>query len=793
MSLSFFPIEGKCSLGEIEKPLSSLESPTTMPDLEFDDLLNSPEPGKPNTTQAPASYSGGNIFIQLPDAIGSLIPTGRAILDELKDWHKRIDKQGGREAHPSYLLTIDKIPESLGKFSNLGAQAKTEQTISQAIRQIIDLDRKGLNRVGYAYPFLIRNGTKITAKIALIAPQKENKTDVSPYRQACFHYSQDLVKLLIQNRSKKGKGWDEGDRTHLLFFQNKEGKPYFYPRLLSLEAEITGLVRRGFGIIPPIPLDDFNSDCMVYAKSQNLVNPILDDYHIPVDELELNSDGSFKKAPEVAEQLVTHVLSLGRFAKDYLVPIAKENKYESFLAKMNELFGKLKFQNVNDKMEAHLIAKDLIDTIDTYPFGQSKSQSLLQIRETCDLSAKIIKRLIDERIKLGGKQEGNTYAQIESKILQNIEEYTKNSLSLYRFDFIAEIKKFGIQEDDKLQSFSKRLKDSVLSTYSYHEIRSDKKESTFFIVDQGYMAAVLNHLTFESKDKPDLLPQLEYAKIIDEKLQNPRHPGLNAKLNADLVEKLLKEISNFEIKKQEEQIEKEKSSMLNIPMGSLAFGASSLSFITGAYLFDSSGPVMFGIPFSVVLGILAALFFREKSDKEIKKEAMQNVGLSVEESGDDHHEGTDKKDSKEDKIEKIFKTAEQFTFPKNFAKITEKVMTPKSIKAKVEANLDQIQKHNALLTGEKDRSKVISTVEYAIHQSCATIQIPADLQIEEFPSTLFITQKDLKSSLFRQQLADAYREEMEKKKFDKKLVRYYSFLINTIEMEYYKYLPKRKG
>lgn len=60
------------------------------------------------------------------------------------------------------------------------------------------------------------------------------------------------------------------------------------------------------------------------------------------------------------------------------------------------------------------------------------------------------------------------------------------------------------------------------------------------------------------------------------------------------------------------------------------------------------------------------------------------------------------------------------------------------------------------------------------------------------PGSIILSHNDLKAPLIRDQIAEFLRNEAQKKQYDKKLVKYYTFLINTIEVEYYKYLPSRK-
>jgi hypothetical protein len=119
-------------------------------------------------------------------------------------------------------------------------------------------------------------------------------------------------------------------------------------------------------------------------------------------------------------------------------------------------------------------------------------------------------------------------------------------------------------------------------------------------------------------------------------------------------------------------------------------------------------------------------------------------------------------------------------------------MDLKTMRKKIYGSLKDIRRRNLTMSKERDDNKVASTVEFALVQSSAIINFPDEIAIKTMPNTLYVLKHDLKSPLFREQLADSYREEMNKKKFDKKLVKYYTFLINTIEMEYFKYLPKKK-
>ncbi|TGN14129.1 hypothetical protein [Leptospira ilyithenensis] len=774
-------------------------------DISTDNLAADPGSGEDIKESAAGSY------IQLSDAIGSLSPTARCILDELKDWHKRIEKHGSREKHASYLLTLDKIPEALGKYTNLSGQSKSDVGIYQALRQILDLDHRGQNRVAYAYPYLIRTGSKIASKIALIAPQKENKTDTIPYRQACFNFSQELVKMLLENRGKKGRNWDEQNPGMLLMQKNKEGQLWLYPKLGCLESEVSSLVRKGFGNVPYIPMTDFLQDFVDYAKNENLALAILNDYHIVIDELEIHADGSFKKLPEAVNQILAQLDGLETFTKEHLVRIAKENNYRAFLERYDGYFSEPKPTTNEEKMNPEERVKNFLSIIETFPYPTDKGNLGLAVKETVELSCKILKRLIEEKGSVLHRKDDNIYSSLKQAVMAKIPAHTKNNHTLLKIDFEEEVETAGITSEEKAKEYVKRLKDDVLSDFSYYEERNASGQVNYYVVDHGYMAAVIHKLSFEGRSNPELKKQLEFAKIINHRLSNPKHPELNGKLKPDSIGKMNVEVRNMEHEEEERAKSEEMKSRFNVVAGVLTFVVSTLIFVTAAYYLKSAVPIFFGVPFSIATGFFLAIFFREKTAQEIRED-IKNSGKfpgltstdwgkpshvvsssgssSLSGGGDDDSSGTTKE--KEEKLAHIVKAADNFVFPKKFNKIVEKVLDPKSLKKRIYENLDNIKRNNMTLAKEKDDDKVASTVEYAVLQSVSTIQIPPDIVVSDQLATLIINRNDMKSALFRSQLADYYREEMNKKKFDKKLVKYYTFLINTLEMEYYKYLPKKR-
>ncbi len=785
--------------------------PEVDPVLEEDFLQTSLLPGS-----NPLAMEG-NLYIYSPDAMGSLSPTARAILDELKDWHRRVEKHGSREIHPSYLLTLDRIPEVLNKFNTLSQQAKTETAIHNAIKQIIDYDKKGQNRVAYIYPFLVRDGVKIKAKICLFAPQKESKTDAAPFRKSCLQASQELMDIILSQRAKKIRTLDEENPGNFLFAKTKTGEEWLFPKLGSLETEINQIVRKAFLPIQPIPIPEFAQDFMNYAKHSKSVIEILPDYHVIVDELQLNEDGSFRSQPEIVNQFRAQLDGLEKFAQKYLRKLSEEMNYTQFIENLEDFHKSYSLNAEPGRKQSAEKAEALIKLVESFPFDQTKTQLAKKVQETINLSARILKKLIQEKDMILDRKDESLYIKIRKELLERIPEFTKNNNTLMKIDFEQEIRKMGIQDESRVTHLAERLKEDVCSKFSYHEVPGSEGKSIFYVVDHGYMAAVMHKLTSDSDKHPELSRQLEIAKIIFSKLSNPKHPELNSKLNPENIVKLNMDIREIERVKQERLRNQEFQKKINIPAGLLTFIACVLIFLTASFNFQSIIPIVFGVPFSIVIAVMAAFFFREKSREELRQEILESgkYAFSGSSSGSgnsggiwralfggedtgkarkssDSSEEVEEESRKSHKIVEIYKAADGFIFPNRFNKITDKVLDLKTIQERIYASLSDIRRRNLNLAKEKDDDKVASTVEYALIQSCSVINIPTDIAIRNMPNTLYILKNDLKSPLFREQLAEAYREELNKKKFDKKLVKYYTYLINTIEMEYYKYLPRKK-
>ncbi|TGL78412.1 hypothetical protein [Leptospira yasudae] len=774
----------------------------TEQDISFEELAAS----KPVEIQ---SLTPDYIFLN-EGAVG-LSATARCILDELRDWHKKTEKHGSKSIHPSYLLTLDKLAELLNKYRNLSEQAKSPPSVDMALRQLIDYEKKGKNKSAYIYPFLVRNGAKVLARIAIASPQKEAKTDVTPYRVACFEFSEEMIDLILQNRAKRPKLPDEDNPGAFLLHKNKAGKNWLFPKLASLEAEFSTLLKRGFQPYSYIPMMDFLRDFLTYANKKNYVMKILPDYHLILDDLQLNQDGSYVNQPEVIAHYRCQADALEKFAIPYLKELSTRAGYSLFGTRIAE-FEQTHIQMVEPgrKQNSEKV-KALISLINDYPFDRETDELGKKVSETCRLSIQILSKLMEEKDRLVERKEENVFKSLKSRLLNKIAENTLEQQTLYRFSPEQKLKSSGLLDESRYPSLIEELKRDITAQYAMKEVQKPDQTVEIYAVDPGYMAAVLHKLSGMATSNPAYQKDLEIAREINASLSNPKHPGLNAKLKAENIVKLQQGIQAMEQLEAEKQRSQEFAKKFNLPMGMLGFVASMILFLIASVHFKTTGILFVGIPVSLFLGLMIAFYFRDKEKSDILTNGSSSgslgsgfkgeYGSMTSSSSDGYYSGDDSEDEhfqskgetpKEKKVSLIAKGAERFVFPSRFTKITDKIHDSRSLRKKIFENLDNIRNSVAHLKTEKDDDKVASTIEYALLQNSATILIPDDIVPQGMPGSIILSHNDLKAPLIRDQISEFLRNEAQKKKYDKKLVKYYTFLINTIEVEYYKYLPSRK-
>ncbi|HRG48654.1 MAG TPA: hypothetical protein PLX69_17930 [Leptospiraceae bacterium] len=747
----------------------------------------------PPSIPAKAGAIDKTVLVKTPQSMNSLSATSRSIMDELRDRHKGKDRPGAKALHPTELITLDKITDHLHKYTNLSEQAKSIAAIDQALKQLSDIDNGGRERMAYLYPFLIKNGAKVLAKIAMVSPQYTHEINVKNYREACFDYSRAMVDLILSNRAKRIKEIDENNPGNFLFQKNKSGASWLYPMNCSLEAEIGLLIKGGFKPYAYIPIKDFVDDFIEYGNEKGLLEQVMPGYHLIIDEIELKDDGTYQRPPEIVNHYRAQSDGLEKFAMEQLRKLAEEGNLSDIKYKLNEYKREHIDLAPDGRRQGREKVKILIEIIKSFPFDKFNSEFARSVQNTCNLSVRIVEKFMSDMNNLLDRKYSSIYNKLSKSLEKLVTENTKTELTLLSLDLNQEVERAGIKETEKIKSFTERLRKDITNTFGTYSLKDDSGKSLFYAVDQSYMASVLHKLASLSTSNPEYKKELEYAKIINQEMILQKNPKLNTNIKEDHINKLTSDINSLE-QQERERIKREAfQRRFNLPVGLMVFIFLMTIFIMISFVEASLGTIFFGLLMSGIAGLAAAVYFRKKEKPSDKKAQNKASAFGNEMGFDTAMQKSIEEDSKskEEKTSIIARAAIQYVFPKKYNTIDEKLYDINLLRTKIQSNLDDIKRAVPVLAKEGDNQKVASAVEYSLMTNSVVIAIPADIVPKGKPASVIINKEDFKSPLMRNQMSEHYRAVAEKNKYDSALVKYYTFLINTIEVEYYKFLNKK--
>jgi len=707
--------------------------------------------------------SGGAI-LGLPKNQARFSLTAQLILEELRVRHQRLAMHGSSEIAPSLLLTLDSISELLLKAVQLTENHKTPEAITEALNELSDLGNGFRDRSIYLYPYFLKTDTGLVVRIALIAPQNKEKTDIIPYRRACFKYSQDIVAILIKNFASRETPIEEERPGARLLYRDSKGVLFLNPNGFSFETDIEFILKKGFEPYSYIPLTDFIVDLVSYASAASKLYEINKDYHIVLSQ---NSflDTLFK---HIAVQLD----ALSGFSFHYLKKFAKENKILKILDQIEDLETKIPSSGKRLVEGGWKFAYELIFLVKAFPFDQIKSDDLSRVQNSCLVSIAILEKLLNE-IQSKGKDILETkISEIIVKIKNRVMDHTERTLSLslinleQEIQFLRSLPKFDEKSVmEQLQAgLSKSLGVTVASTDSV---------GTLVAVDQKYFSdVVLNTKELSVKDpvyKEHLVFLDEIKKIlIERKDENYDTLSQNKELNEP--------VSKKEIEKEEPKPSpfdfNEIQKNFNLPVGIItALSGSVLSTIASIAL-NRLNSLLTGLFASILLGVALAYILRKDDSKKTGKDKG---------SGKIHS-------GQEERFLSLIKASEAFIYPKKYNHLLDKVYDPKKLRNQIEENLNEIRNLLSVQERKKDDQKIISEVEHAILQISAVIRIPEALQVKGRNKEIIMSKADLKTTLFRDNLAEYYRKEAGVYQSDKDMLNYYNFVIREIEFGYSRYM-----
>lgn len=705
--------------------------------------------------QADPSY-----FIPLPKNIASYSMTSQAILEELRVRHRRLEMHGSAEITPSLLLTVDSIPELLSKQVQLTEVHKSGAALVEAFKELAGLTEHNREAVVYFYPFLLLVDQKLTMRVSMIAPQNKEKTDIVPFRRACFKYSVDLIDQLLKNRASRELLLEEENPGAGLVRSDQKGNTYFFPTKLSYESELESMIRKTMESFGYIPMKDFVLDVITRGKETAKLVEIIPGYHL------ILPNGSHH--PEYARHLAVQLDGLRTFAFPYLKRYASENKYTGFLEKLNELETALP-RGTEDLLKAGVsFIPNLTTLLQEFPYDKITSEEGKRVGNSVRESLLILDKL-SKRLKEQKKEDAEEAVTSLIKLLgTKIENNTANTLTLTKLNLNAEIKSLGLKSESEYAKAITQIVSSLSEIYGCLEMKEDNFH-ILFALDQKKLSKVeANTFTLAKTDSNyrNELPILDQIRVI---LKNRSDQNIDKE---EILEKELEEetISNQNLPHESRISFSALQEKFHVPVGVFTFLTLASVTTVVSLLLGSLEYIASGFFFSFLVGLTLGYLYRSDGKQ---KPTVEKQTLST---------------PKENRSLGIAKVAEGFIYPKKFNSIAEKVYDFKRLRNHIEDCVEEIKMQLPAIDQKKDSNKIVAEIEHAILQISVVMKIPEAIQLKNRPRELILSKSDFRTILFRTQLAEYYRKEASIYKSDRDQMDYIQFIIRELEFGYNKYL-----
>ncbi|TGK52296.1 CPBP family intramembrane glutamic endopeptidase [Leptospira bouyouniensis] len=713
-------------------------------------------------TESPltGSVSEPSYFISLPKNIASYSLTSQAILEELRVRHRRLEMHGSAEITPTLFLTLDSIPELLSKQVQLTEAHKTNVAIKEALKELAGLTEHNKEAVVYFYPFILQVDQKLIFRLSMISPQSKEKTDVVPFRRSCFKYSIDLVDSLLKNRSNRDLQLEEENPGSILLRSDQKGKVYFFPTKLSFESELESILRSSIEPFGPLPTKDFIIDVVTRGKETAKLVEVVPGYHFVLP------NGSHH--PEYSKHLAVQLDGLRQFAFPYLKRLAKENKYESFLEKLETMETKLPTKTEGLLNFTQPMVQEFTNLLGEFPFELFTSEDSLRVKNGIQESITILNKLsrfLTEQKKEDAEDELFSLIQ---QLSTKIEENTKNTLTLTKLNLYAEIKTLNINSELEKKRAIEKIVKTLSDTYGCLEMK-DENFHVLFALDQKYLSKVEENTFKLAKTSADYRNELPILDQIRTVLKNRSDVSVDKE---DLSNEIMEEENqNLPTNKKEPSISfSALQEKFHVPIGVFSFLTLASVVTVVSLLIGSLEYIPSGFFVSFFLGLILGYLYRKdgKPKQNFEKPKLESP--------------------KENRSLNIAKVAESFIYPKKFNSIAEKVYDYKRLRNHIEDCVEDIKFQLSPSEKNKDSNKIVAEIEHAILQISVVIKIPEAIQLKNRSKELILSKSDFRTILFRTQLAEYYRKEASLYKSDRDQMDYIQFIIRELEFGYNKYL-----
>jgi hypothetical protein len=706
----------------------------------------------------------GSSILELPKNQGRFSQTSQAILEELRVRHRRLEMHGSAEITPSLLLSVDSISEILLKEVQLPEIHKTPAAVSEAILELSDVENHFQSRAVYFYPYLLRTEGSITIRIVMVAPQNKDKTDIVPYRRACFKYSEDLLGMVYKNLANKNPVLDEISPGKVLMTRDAKGEPEFNPNLFSVENDLRLITNQGFSPYTSIPIPDFIFDAIQFGRSRQLLFVVSPNYHIVI-----TSSGFVEN---LLKHLIVQIDALASFVFHKLKSIAKETEHFRYIDLIEDLESRIPESRAALLEGGWKIAYEFVTLLKDFPFDEKTLNQNLKLKDTCLESIAILEKLLAEIKKKGRDVHQEKYVEILKKVKEKIVENTLRNLVLTPVDVELELTPlFSVLKTEK-SDFVGKFIDELSSMLPVYPLKDETGKIICYSLDQRYLQDTYENTERLATKDSKYVRELSYLNTLRKELlaRNDSQLDLLSESVSHTVEKVSPSVEPGEIENKVLDLDRLQS-RFHIPSAVLISAAGSMFVTVYALIFNQLEQLIGGVFLSILFGVTVSYFINKilTAPKEKSQVKRNSNPASFEQSLS------------------LLRAAESVLFPKKFNNVFEKVYDPKKLRYRLEEKLEEIRNLLPPTERKKDEAKLIGEIEHAIMQIVAHIKIPEEVQMKGKAREFIVSKNDLKTLLFRDKLSEHFRKEASIYKSDPDMMAYLNFIIKEIEFGYTKY------
>lgn len=702
------------------------------------------------------------------------------VLAKLDEKLRFIETKKINAQDPTYYLALDQI--SVGNSTAFEA----------SIKKVTDMAQGGKNRVAYLYPMLVSHHSKPAFQLFLFYPSKNKMgvRDAAPLRRAAFAKSEPLLRSLLESKRARPTDVAEEDPGAALVRPDVKGVN-FYPNFYSLEYDFRRLLKKAYDKlqIAYIETPDFFTDLRAFFnRNEDLIDSIGSDYHIVIDQLELDSNGNYTRVPEVIRHYRILADGLEKFVLNVLLGRAKAAGDSVYVSRAENYRATQVLSSEPGRKQNKEKVDALLELASAYPHDRIRDRDSAWIREKLNSSIEYLRLLIQKKDALVNRKQTQTVSNTLEKLENMVQTNTRQNLDLLQLDLSRELAR-TIKDEAQLANTVAEFEKRLMTRFGAHKVVSSSGASTLYLVDQKYISSVLENLSRQMRSDGGAAERYEIASLIYEKLVERKDPAIDQGLSAE--ERM--NLSQMRAHNINENVEKQKADrkarQYNVPQGILVSLISVILFI--AAMFYSTQ--LFWLAFPLTLLSVVA-FYRIHFDGFAKKQSARSESAENENDGGASDSASLEKEAREQAAQtkqRIHSIGSSMVFPYMPQKASERVLTEDEFQAKVRLAAPELKKQMPELRNLNGKA-LEQTVYEALRDESVCIVIPTEIvkkSLNKVPVALYIDYRDFSSEQMRTKIADEYRSIFKPnlKEYEQE---FYRYLINTLEVKYYTYLKK---